>query len=344
MTTPKSAWTGLVLAVLSAASFGTSGTFGSSLIAAGWTPTLVILIRISLGAMILAVPTVLSLRGRWPLVWSSRKPVVLYSVLAVASAQVFYFYAVQRLSVGVALMLEYLGVILVVLWMWACHGRRPQRLTVAGSVVALLGLALVLNLLGGTRIDPIGVLWGLGAAFGLAAFFLISARSEDALPPVAMAGLGMGIGAVLLAALGLVGVVPLVAGAGTVQLAGGTVPFWVPFVGLSVVAAAFAYAIGVIAARMLGATLASFIGLTEVLFAVIFAWLLLAQLPTGVQLIGGVLIVGGVALVRTDELRRDRRATVWSRRGGAPADGESLPPLMDSEVGESGRIGREGPQ
>ena len=308
MPSPRSAWVGMAFAVLSAAAFGTSGTFGSSLIAAGWTPPLVILIRIALGAAILAIPTVLSLRGRWHLVWASRRTVVLYALLAVASAQVFYFYAVQRLSVGVALMLEYLGVILVVLWMWLRHGKRPQRLTVIGAVLAVVRLALVLDLLGDTRIDLVGVLFGLAAAFGLAAFFVISARAEDALPPVAMAGLGMGLGAVVLAVLGVTGLLPLAAGATTVRLAGAEVPFWLPFLGLSVVAAAFAYAVGVIAARMLGATLASFLGLTEVLFAVLFAWLLLAQLPTGMQLVGGLLILGGVALVRSDELRRDRRA------------------------------------
>ena len=306
--TTRGTGTGLAFAMLSAASFGTSGTFGSALISAGWTPALVILIRISLGALFLAVPTVLALRGRWELLRSSRKVVLLYSVLAVACAQVFYFNAVQRLSVGVALMLEYLGIVLVVGWMWARHGNRPQRLTVLGSLLALAGLALVINLLGGARIDPVGVLWGLGAAVGLAAFFLISAQSEDALPPVAMAGVGMGIGSVVLLAFGLIGVLPLGAGASRVVLAGHSLPFWVPMLGLSLVAAAFAYAVGVIAARKLGATMSSFIGLTEVLFAVLFAWLLLNQLPTGGQLIGGVLIVGGVALVRVDELRRDRRA------------------------------------
>ncbi len=300
---------GLAFALMSAASFGTSGTFGSSLITAGWTPALVILIRISLGALILAVPTCLALRGRWQLLWDGRKIVILYSVLAVASAQVFYFNAVQRLSVGIALMLEYLGIILVVGWMWARHGRKPARLTIAGSVLALVGLALVLDLLGGNKIDPIGVLWGLGAAVGLAAFFLISAQTEDALPPVAMAGVGMGLGSLVLLGFGLIGVLPLGAGAATVQLAGTTVPWWVPVIGLSVIAAALAYAVGIVAARMLGATLASFVGLSEVLFAVLFAWLLLNQLPRGVQLIGGVLIVAGVALVRVDELRRDRQPT-----------------------------------
>ncbi|WP_111767042.1 EamA family transporter [Nakamurella deserti] len=308
MANRDSAAVGLVFAVLSAASFGTSGTFGSSLITAGWSPPLVILIRISLGALVLALPAALALRGRWRQVWASRRTVVLYGVLAVASAQVFYFNAVQRLSVGVALLLEYLGVVLVVVWMWLRHDRRPHRLTVCGSVLALVGLALVLDLLGGTRIDLVGALWGLGAAVGLAAFFVISARSDDALPPVAMAALGMGVGAVVLLVLGLAGALPFRAGGSTVVLAGATVAFWVPFIGLSVVAAAFAYAVGVVAARRLGATVASFVGLTEVLFAVLFAWLLLDQLPGPIQLVGGVFIVGGVAVVRIDELRRDRRA------------------------------------
>jgi drug/metabolite transporter (DMT)-like permease len=116
----------------------------------------------------------------------------------------------------------------------------------------------------------------------------------------------MGVGSVVLLGFGLIGVLPLGAGASTVQLAGSTVPWWVPVLGLSVVAAAAAYAVGIIAARMLGATLASFVGLSEVLFAVLFAWLLLNELPQGIQLVGGLLIVGGVALVRIDELRRDK--------------------------------------
>ncbi|MDT4937695.1 MAG: hypothetical protein QOG80_1366, partial [Pseudonocardiales bacterium] len=57
------------------------------------------------------------------------------------------------------------------------------------------------------------------------------------------------------------------------------------------------------AARLLGAKLSSFVGLTEVLFAAVFAWLFLGQLPGAMQIAGGVLIIGGVALVRIDELR-----------------------------------------
>lgn len=303
-----SAGAGLGAALASAAAFGTSGAFGSSLIKAGWTPAAVVLVRISLATVILAVPAVVALRGRFYLLLRGRSLALLYGVFAVAGAQVFYFNAIERLSVGVALMLEYLGVVLVVGWMWLRHGRRPRQLTLLGSAFALVGLALVLDLFGGARIDFIGVLWGLGAAVGLAAFFVLSARSENALPPVAMASVGMGVGALALLLLGVTGVMPLAATFGTVELAGRKVGWLVPVLGLAVLAAAFAYVVGIFAARILGATLASFVGLTEVIFAVVIAWLLLDELPRTIQLIGGAFIVSGVALVRIDELRRGRRA------------------------------------
>ncbi len=76
-----------------------------------------------------------------------------------------------------------------------------------------------------------------------------------------------------------------------------------PALGLSLIAAVVAYVAGIFGARLLGAKVASFVGLTEVLFAVLFAWLLLGQVLTPVQLAGGVLVVAGIALVRLDELR-----------------------------------------
>ena len=113
--------------------------------------------------------------------------IVMFGVFAVATAQVCFFNAVRYLPIGVALLLEYLGIIVVVAWMWAVHGQRPRRLTVAGSVVAVAGLALVLDLTGGGRLEPMGVLWGLGAGIGLASYFVLSARIDAALPSVALA-------------------------------------------------------------------------------------------------------------------------------------------------------------
>lgn len=294
---------GLGLALLSSASFGTSGSFARSLTDAGWSAGAAVAVRIGVAALILAIPAVAAMRGRWRTLRTNFAMVATYGLIAVAGCQVFFFNAVQHLSVGVALMLEYLGVILVVGWLWLRHGQRPRWLTIAGSVVALLGLALVINLTGGTRLDLVGVLWGLGAGVGLAVFFVLSSKGDADLPPVVVASAGMSIGTVALLALGAVGALPMHATLAPVDFAGHSTHWLVPVAGLSLVAAALAYVVGIGAARRLGPKMASFVGLTEVAFAVLFAWLMLGELPAGIQLIGGLLIVGGVVLVRVDELR-----------------------------------------
>ena len=299
-----SAGAGLGLALLSAVTFATSGTFARSLIGAGWSAEASVAARIGVAALVLAVPAAWSLRGRLPVLRRNLTGIALFGILAVATAQVCFFNAVRYLPIGVALLLEYLGIILVVAWMWAVHGQRPHRLTVAGSAVAMVGLVLVLDLTGGGRLDPIGVLWGLGAGIGLASYFVLSARIDSALPSMVLASAGMGLGAAMLFGLGLLGALPLHATFGDVSLADQRVSWLVPIVGLSLVAAVVPYVAGIGAARILGARLSSFVGLTEVLFAVLIAWIVLDELPTVVQMLGGVLIVTGAALVRLDELRR----------------------------------------
>jgi drug/metabolite transporter (DMT)-like permease len=67
-----------------------------------------------------------------------------------------------------------------------------------------------------------------------------------------------------------------------------------------------AYVTGIGAARALGPKVSSFVGLSEVLFAVMFAWILLGQVPAPVQFVGGVFMLAGVALVRVDDLYSER--------------------------------------
>ncbi|MGH3276932.1 MAG: EamA family transporter [Streptosporangiaceae bacterium] len=293
---------GMTLAVVSAATFGTSGTFATSLIDSGWSPGAAVLARVTAAALLLTVPGVLSLRGRWGLLRRSAGRVSAFGLFAVGGAQLCYFNAIQRIPIGVALLLEYLGVVLVVGWMWLRHGQRPGRLTLAGAAIALAGLVLVLDLSGSARLDPIGVGWGLLAAVGLAVYFVLSASADaDALPPLAMAWSGMCAGAVLLAALAVTQVLPMAAHTRDVGLLHYQVSWVVPIAGLAVVAAVIPYVTGIGAARRLGARLSSFAGMSEVIFAVLFAWLLLGQLPTILQFAGGALILGGVALVRLAE-------------------------------------------
>ena len=291
---------GLGLALFSAATFGTAGTFADSLMAIGWTPGAVVTFRIVIAALLLTVPALRALRGRWDEVRAAARVILAFGFVAVAGCQLFFFNAVKRLDVGVALLLEYSGILLVVAFLWVRHGQRPRGLTVIGGVAALAGLVLVLNPTTG-GMDPVGVLWGLLAGTGLATYFVISSRAEDALPPIALAWAAMVVGAATLIVLDAVQVLPFHMNTGDVVLFDDHVSWVVPVVGLSLVAAAIAYASGIAATRLLGARVASFVGLTEVLFAVLIAWVLLGQAPGAVQAIGGVVVLAGIALVRVGD-------------------------------------------
>src|SRR5258708_12133911 len=94
----------------------------------------------------------------------------------------------------------------------------------------------------------------------------------------------------------------MTAGTGDVRVLGYQASWVVPVLGLSLVAAVISYVAGIGAARRLGARLASFAGMAEVLFAILFAWLLLGQLPAPVQFAAGALILAAVATVRPPQL------------------------------------------
>ncbi|WP_127131891.1 DMT family transporter [Georgenia sp. SYP-B2076] len=309
------------LALASAAAFGTSGSLAKSLLETGWSPGAAVTVRISGAAFALLVPALLALRGRWHLLRRNAGLIVAYGLISMAACQLFFFNAVTTLSVGVALLLEYLGLVLVVGWLWARHGQRPRRWTVLGMVLAVGGLMLILDVTGGMRVDLGGVLWGLGAAVGLAVYFVLSARETTGLPPLVLAAGGMVVAAAALAGAGLVGLMPMTTSSRPVVLAGAEMPWLVPVAALCLVAAAFAYAAGIAATRRLGSKVASFLGLTEVMFSVLFAWLMLGELPLPVQLLGGVLIVAGVVAVRYDELTGPRLAAPADRAAPAGDDG-----------------------
>ncbi len=295
---------GFAIGLASAACFGTSGTLGSALIGAGWSPGGAVLARVIVAALALTIPALIALRGRWSALRRSAGQVLAYGLVGVAACQVCYFNAITLMPVGVALLLEYMSVVLIVGWLWLRHGQRPRTLTVLGGVAALGGLALMLNLTGAGGISPVGVLWAALAAVAMAVYMFQSAADDaDALPPVVLTWGGMVTGAVALAIGGATGLVPLRASTADVNLTGHRVSVLVPVLGLSLVAAAAAYVLGIGAARRLGAKLGSFVAMAEIGFAVAFAWVLLHQVPTATQFAGGALIVAGVIAVRLDESR-----------------------------------------
>lgn len=294
---------GLAIALLSGFSFGLAGPFAASLIAVGWSPPAVALARLAGAAVLLAVPLALLLARGWRPRAGHGRAVVVYGLVPLAGAQVCYFSAVGHLSVGVALLIEYTAPVLLLAWTWARTAVRPRPLTLAGAALAVAGLVLVLDVARGAEVDVVGVLWGLGAAVCLAAYFRLSAAAGGAEGPPALvltAG-GAVVGSVVVALLGLVGLLPLTATTAPIDLGGRGAPWWVGVLLVAALSTALAYLTGIAAVGRLGSRLASFVGLSEVLFAVLGAWWLVAQEPTATQVAGGVLVVGAVALIRWAE-------------------------------------------
>ncbi|MGQ0573742.1 MAG: EamA family transporter [Pseudonocardia sp.] len=292
--------TGWALAVVSAMAFGLSGPFAKALIDAGWSANGAVLVRLGGAAVVLAVVLAAVRPGVLAAVRRDGPALLLFGLLATAGVQVAFFNAVRFLPVPIALLLEYTGPILVVAWVWLVRHQPPGARTLAGGAIALVGLALVVQVWDGGAVAWQGLAWAMLAAVCQASYFLLADRAGAQTPPLVLAGVGMGIGAVVVALLGLVGLLPIVIdpGATGVVLAGTDVGWPVTAAALVLVSTVLAYVTGVLAVARIGAARGSLVALLEVVVAALASWLLLGQVPTVVQGAGGLLILTGVAMTR----------------------------------------------
>lgn len=295
---------GLVIAVGASLAFGTSGAFIKPLFEAGWSPAAAVAIRTLVAAILLAPFAVLSLRGRWSVLWRARWRVLAMALVGVAGCQLVYFMAVSRIPVGTAILIEYLAPVLLVLFAWATTRRMPKTVVLVGSVVAIAGLVLVIGPGALASVDLLGVLFAFLAAIGAATYYLIAARPSEGLPGVALAWSGLLLGSLVLFGLGGLRAVPFVTVFTEVPFLGSTAPWWVPLGIVAVFGTAVGYAASIIATGLLGSRLMSFVGLLEVVFGTMFAWLVLGETLTLPQLLGGALILVGIAFVHSERRTR----------------------------------------
>lgn len=298
---------GLALALFSAMAFGLSGTLAAGLLAAGWTPLGAVFFRIMIGTVILIGPAIWSLRGRWGLLRRNWQMIVQYGLIAVAGTQLCYFNAVQHLQVAQALLIQYLAPVALVFTLWLRRGERPTSRTIGGSVLAIIGLVLVLQVSAGAALNIGGLIWASFALVGNAVYFVISSDDRSGLPPLVLAGGGLLVGLIALTPVVMFGLLPFTISYQPVGYAGVLVPWWLPVLALGLVTSSLSYVTGIFGARLLGTRLSSFVGLSEVLFAVTFAALFVGQILTFGQVLGGVLVTAGVVLVKLGEARIESR-------------------------------------
>lgn len=295
---------GLLIAMASAVAFGLSGPVGRSLLDAGWSSAAVALVRVGGGAAVLAVPTVISLMRNRGAVAGWAPAILAYGAVAIAGAQLCFFTAIQYAPVSSVLLVEYLAPVLLIGWTWLRTRTAPSATVMLGAGVAVSGLAVVIGLGGGGGdTHPVGLAWAFGAAVCLTAYFAIAGSRRAQPPALTLTGAGMIVGALLIAAAGLAGILDVRAGEAQVMFAGMATSWLVPVGTLVGVCAVLAYLAGVMAVRRLGARTASFVSLTEVVFALTAAWLLLGEQPTGRQGVGAIIVLTGILLVQVDSDR-----------------------------------------
>ena len=314
---------GLLFATGSAFTFGMSGPLAKSLMSAGWSPTAAVTARLAGGALVLALAATIIKPDWLREARAHARTVVAYGLVPVAGAQLCFYNAVARLPVGVALLLEYTAPILVVGWVWATRKQAPSGLTLAGVALAIAGVTLVLDVFSPAThqasIDPVGVIWGLAAAVCAACYFVMSdnvTADGSGLNSITLAAGSLVVAAVAVALLGVSGVMPLQFTANDAVIGGVTLPGLVPVILMGVVATAIAYTLGISGVARLRPSFASLVGLAEVLFAVLTAWVLLGEGVSAVQAVGGIVVLLGLALARParrandDDSTRSRSETI----------------------------------
>ena len=303
---------GMTFAIASAVTFGMSGPFAKALMSAGWSPLAAVTARLVGGAIAIAVFASLAHRGWVREAIAHGRTVVLYGVIPIAGAQLCYYNAVAHLSVGVALLLEYLAPVLVVGWVWAGTRRRPATLTLLGATLALAGTVIVLDVFSGAQINAAGVAWALGATVCAACYFVLSDRAAadgDGLHPLTLAAGGLIVGAGAVVLLATTHLLPMTFTTNDTVVAGHAISFLIPVAVLGVVSTAAAYALGISGVARLRPSYASLVGLGEVLSAAIWAWLLVGESITATQALGGAVVLAGLALAGRSSDHRTADAT-----------------------------------
>ncbi|MFD5739156.1 DMT family transporter [Streptomyces massasporeus] len=290
---------GLGLALLSAVAFGGSGVAAKPLIEAGLDPLHVVWLRVA-GAALVMLP--LAVRHR---ALPRRRPGLLagFGLLAVAGVQACYFASLSRIPVGVALLIEYLAPALVLGWVRFVQKRPVTRAAAVGVVLAVGGLACVVEVWSGLGFDALGLLLALGAACCQVGYFVLSDQGSDAgdeaPDPLGVIAYGLLVGAAVLTVVARPWTMDWSVLQGTASMDGRPVAAAVLLAWIVLVATVVAYVTGVVSVRRLSPQVAGVVACLEAVIATVLAWVLLGEHLSAPQIAGGAIVLVGAFIAQS---------------------------------------------
>ena len=295
---------GYLMAAAAGVLWGVNGGVSKTILSTGLSSERLAQVR-SLGAAAgLVAILAVTAPGRLRLTRRELPYVAVFGVGGLAFVQFFYFLAIHRLAIGIALLVEYLAPLLVALWArFVQHAHVRRRIWLA-LALAITGLGLIVDLFGGaTSLSTAGILFALGGAFAYALYVLLAEHVVGGRDPVSLLAWGF-----LFASLFWAIVVPwwsfpgarLTADASLGgRLASHDLPVWLLALWMVVLGTIVPFFLLVSALRHLSATTVGIVAMLEPVVGALVGWAWLGEALGGVQLVGAAIVLGAIALAQT---------------------------------------------
>jgi drug/metabolite transporter (DMT)-like permease len=228
---------------------------------------------------------------------------LVFGIAGVAFVQWFYFLAIHRLPIGIALLIQYLAPLLVALWARFAMHEPVRRRVWAALALALSGLALIVQIWQGLTLNGVGVAAALAAAVALAVYILSAERAVGRRDPVSLSLYGFLFAALFWALVQPFWRFPLELVQRDVSLlgnlAGLDLPVWALLSWMIVLGTIVPFALIAGALRHVSATSVGIVAMLEPVGATLVAFLWLGEKLEPSQLLGGAVVLAGIFLAET---------------------------------------------
>jgi drug/metabolite transporter (DMT)-like permease len=293
---------GYATTIAAAGLFGLNGTISTLALDAGVPATRLTALRCLGAALGLLAALAVVAPSRLRLRWRQVPSLAVFGVVGVAGSQFFYYTAIGRLPVGIALVFEMTAPVLIALYVRLVRRQHVRRTMWAALALSLAGLALVAEVWeGGGSLDPLGVAAGLGAAVCLTVYYLAGERGTAVHDPVTLTCWGfLAAGLFWSLAAPWWNFDARILGRQVAMPVGGVSwPVWALVLWIVVLGAIVPFWLSLAALPHLPPTTAGLVATVEPVFASVIAWVALGQVLSGWQIAGGVVVLSGIALAQT---------------------------------------------